>query len=34
MMRAVNTSIPQCRFLSKPADTKKLLSAIAELSGN
>ena len=34
MMRAVNTAIPQCRFLSKPVDTKKLLSAIAELSGN
>jgi two-component system CheB/CheR fusion protein len=34
MMRAVNTAIPQCRFLGKPVDTKKLLSAIAELSGN
>ena len=34
MMRAVNASIPHCRFLSKPVDTKKLLSAIAELSGN
>ena len=33
MMRVVKTSIPQCRFLSKPVDTKALLSAIAELSG-
>jgi two-component system CheB/CheR fusion protein len=30
----VKTSIPHCRFLSKPVDTKALLSAIAELSGN
>jgi CheY-like chemotaxis protein len=34
MMRVVKTSIPYCRFLSKPVDTKSLLSAIAELSGN
>ncbi len=33
MMRVVRTSIPHCRFLSKPVDTKALLSAIAELSG-
>ncbi len=31
--RAVKTSIPHCRFLGKPVDTKALLSAIAELSG-
>jgi PAS domain S-box-containing protein len=34
MMRVVKTSIPRCRFLSKPVDTKALLSAIAELSGS
>lgn len=34
MMRAVETSIPRCRFLGKPVDTKALLSAIAELSTN
>jgi PAS domain S-box-containing protein len=34
MMRVVNTSIPHCRFLSKPVDTKALLSAIAELNSN
>jgi two-component system, sensor histidine kinase len=34
MMRVVKTSIPHCLFLSKPVDTKALLSAIAELSGN
>lgn len=34
MMRVVKTSIPQCRFLSKPVDTNALLSAIAELSAN
>jgi two-component system CheB/CheR fusion protein len=34
MMRVVKTSIPRCRFLSKPVDTKALLSAIAELGGN
>jgi len=33
MMRVVKTSIPHCRFLSKPVDTKALLSAIGELSG-
>ena len=32
VMRVVKTSIPQCRFLSKPVDTKALLSAIGELS--
>jgi two-component system, sensor histidine kinase len=32
MIRSVNTSIPRCRFLSKPVDTRALLSAIAELS--
>ena len=32
MLRAVKTSIPKCRFLSKPVDTKALLSAIAEVS--
>ena len=31
MMRVVKTSIAQCRFLSKPVDTKALLAAIAEL---
>jgi two-component system, sensor histidine kinase len=34
MLRMIKTSIPQCRFLSKPVDTKALLSAIAELSGS
>jgi CheY-like chemotaxis protein/anti-sigma regulatory factor (Ser/Thr protein kinase) len=34
MMRVVKTSIPHCRFLSKPVDTKALLSAIAELNSN
>ena len=33
MMRVVKTPIPQCHFLSKPVDTKALLSAIAELEG-
>jgi hypothetical protein len=32
MMRVVKTSIVHCRFLSKPVDTKALLTAIAELS--
>lgn len=32
MMRGVKTSIPHCRFLSKPVDTQVLLAAIAELS--
>ncbi|MGO9934993.1 MAG: ATP-binding protein [Steroidobacteraceae bacterium] len=31
MMRIVKSSVPNCRFLSKPVDTKALLSAIAEL---
>ena len=34
IMRVVKTTIPHCRFLSKPVDTKALLSAIAELSVN
>jgi two-component system CheB/CheR fusion protein len=34
MMRIIKTSIPNCRFLSKPVDTKALLSAIAELSAS
>jgi PAS domain S-box-containing protein len=34
MIRVVKNSIPHCRFLGKPVDTKALLSAIAELSGN
>lgn len=34
MMRVVKTSIPNCRFLSKPVDTKALVSAITELSGS
>ncbi len=33
MMRVVKTSIPRCRFLSKPVDTHALLAAISELSG-
>jgi two-component system, sensor histidine kinase len=33
MMRVVKTSLPNCRFLSKPVDTKALLAAIAELTG-
>jgi two-component system, sensor histidine kinase len=32
MMRVVKTSIPRCRFLSKPVDTDALLAAISELS--
>ncbi len=32
MMRVVKNSIPYCRFLSKPVDTKALLSAITELN--
>jgi PAS domain S-box-containing protein len=31
MLRVVKTSLPRCRFLSKPVDTDDLLSAIAEL---
>lgn len=34
MMRMIKTSIPNCRFLSKPVDTKALLAAIAELGAN
>lgn len=34
VMRVVKTSIPRCRFLSKPVDTQSLLAAISELSGN
>jgi two-component system, sensor histidine kinase len=34
MMRMINTSISNCRFLSKPVDTKALLSAIAELGAS
>ncbi len=34
MMRVVKTSIPRCRFLSKPVDTGALLAALAELSGD
>ncbi len=33
MMRVVKSSIPHCRFLSKPVDTAALLAAIAELGG-
>ena len=33
MMRVVKTSIPHCRFLSKPVDTHALLAAISELCG-
>jgi PAS domain S-box-containing protein len=33
VMRVLKTSIPRCRFLSKPVDTQALLSAIAELGG-
>jgi two-component system, sensor histidine kinase len=32
MIRNVKSSIPRCRFLSKPVDTKALLAAIADLS--
>jgi two-component system, sensor histidine kinase len=31
MLRAVKTEIPNCRFLSKPVDTKALVAAISEL---
>jgi signal transduction histidine kinase/ActR/RegA family two-component response regulator len=34
MMRVVKTSIPRCRFLSKPVDTNALLAAVAELCSN
>jgi CheY-like chemotaxis protein len=33
MMRVVKTTLPHCRFLSKPVDTRSLLSAIAEVCG-
>jgi two-component system, sensor histidine kinase len=33
MMRVVKTSIPRCRFLSKPVDAHALLAAISELLG-
>jgi two-component system, sensor histidine kinase len=33
MMRVVKTSIPRCRFLSKPVDTDALLAAISGLIG-
>jgi len=33
MMRVIKTSIPNCRFLSKPVSTGALLDAIADLSG-
>jgi two-component system, sensor histidine kinase len=32
MLRNLKSSIPRCRFLSKPVDTQALLNAIAELS--
>jgi PAS domain S-box-containing protein len=31
LMRVVKTAMPNCRFLSKPVDTRALLAAIAEL---
>jgi two-component system, sensor histidine kinase len=34
MMRVVKTSIPRCRFLSKPVDTHALLAAISEFCGS
>jgi FixJ family two-component response regulator len=34
MMRNVKSSIPRCRFLSKPVDTKALLDAIGELGSS
>jgi PAS domain S-box-containing protein len=34
MMRVVKTTLPRCRFLSKPVDTRALLSAIAEVCGD
>jgi CheY-like chemotaxis protein len=33
MLRVLKTEVPNCRFLSKPVDTKALLAAIAELGG-
>jgi PAS domain S-box-containing protein len=34
MKRVVKTAIPNCRFLSKPVDTRALLAAISELSAS
>lgn len=34
LLRVIRTSIPNCRFLGKPVDTKALLAAIADLSPN
>jgi len=34
MLRVVKTAVPRCRFLSKPVDSKALLSAIAELGAS
>jgi PAS domain S-box-containing protein len=34
MLRVVKTAVPRCRFLSKPVDSKTLLSAIAELGAS
>ncbi len=34
VMRVVKTAIPRCRFLSKPVDTKALLSAINEVGAD
>jgi two-component system CheB/CheR fusion protein len=34
MMRGVKTSIPHCKFLSKPVDTNALVAAVAELCGD
>jgi DNA-binding response OmpR family regulator len=34
ILRVVKSDIPQCRFMSKPVDTKALLAAIAELGEN
>ena len=33
VLRSLRTSVPRCRFLSKPVDTAALLAAIEELSG-
>jgi hypothetical protein len=32
VLRAVDTAIPACRFLSKPVDTTALIESINELS--
>jgi len=34
VMRVVKSSVPNCRFLSKPVDTNALLAAIAELGAS